>query len=199
MKTSNLLKGFIVLTLLTATGSVATTAFAANKMPNNKNLTKQERPLKLTEAQKTEMKSKMDAIKTALEASDYNAWVNAVKALNPNSPELQKITADNFSDYVAKFKERETEKSQMDTKLSAVKAAITANDYNAWVTAVKALNSNSPELEKITADNFSQYAQANNLLDQAHTILKNLGVDEENHRGPGQGMMFGFGHEKNQD
>lgn len=88
--------------------------------------------------------------------------------------------------------EMEARRTAMEAKMTAVKNALAASDYNAWVTAEKAVNENSPVLSKITADNFSQYVQAYNLRVQADAIMKNLGIDNP---GMGQGMPgFGPGH-----
>jgi len=83
--------------------------------------------------------------------------------------------------------EMEANRTAMETKFAAVKTALSAGDYNAWVTAQTAINEDCPLLTKITVDNFSQYVQAYNLRTQADTIMQDLGVD-----GPGLGD-FGFG------
>jgi len=81
----------------------------------------------------------------------------------------------------------------MTAKKAAVSAAISANDYNAWVTAV---GPNAPILKQVTAANFSTYVQAYNLevqanaLEvQAHTLMTGIGV-----KGEGFGMMGMGGH-----
>ncbi len=141
----------------------------------------------LTAAQQAEMKTKTDAITATLTSGDYNAWVTAEQAINPNSPILTKVTADNFSTYVQNYKDREAKMAQRKTEMDAVTAALTAGNYTDWVTAEKVINTNSPILTKITADNFSQYVQAYNLQKQADAIFTQLGVG----RG---GDMGGFGH-----
>ena len=65
-------------------------------------------------------------------------------------------------------------------KQAAVTAALDANDYNAWVTAV---GTSSPMLGKINQTNFSQYAQAYNLRKQADAILVSLGLNQGNWKG----------------
>ena len=85
----------------------------------------------------------------------------------------------------------DAQKVEMQAKLDAVKAALTAGDYNAWVTAVKALNANSPLLEKINSSNFSRYVEANKLQGQADSILKDLGIE-----GCGLGIGMGRGCNK---
>jgi len=53
-----------------------------------------------TEADKTAMSAKTEAIQSALDAGNYTAWVAAVTAWNPNCPLLTKVNADNFGKYV---------------------------------------------------------------------------------------------------
>lgn len=101
------------------------------------------------------------------------------------------INSENMTD--AQKAEMEAKKTEMDAKRSAVEAAITASDYNVWVTAEKAINENCPLLAKITADNFSKYVEANNLRKQADAIMKDLGVNGIGMGGFGQGMGD-FGH-----
>lgn len=72
-------------------------------------------------------------------------------------------------------------------KQAAVEAAITANDYNAWVSAV---GTSSPLLSKITSDNFSKLVQVHSLRQQADALAKELGIKQER----GQGNGFGLGH-----
>jgi hypothetical protein len=171
-----------LLTIIAAAG-IATTVMAADNGSAVSTIGKffggerGQKPQELTDAQKTEMKTKMDAVQAALEAGDYNAWVAAEKAVDANSPILKKITADNFSNYVSENTQREEKMAAQKVKNEAVKIALEAGDYNAWVTAVKAVNENSSILEKITSSNFSKYVEANKLREQADTILKDLGVD----------------------
>lgn len=97
----------------------------------------------------------------------------------------------------------ETRKAEMDAKFAAIEAALLKGDYNAWVTAQKALDADCPLLEKITALNFPRYVEANNLRLQADKIMEELGLTGEqfSHRGGqgkglGQGLGLGRGHEK---
>lgn len=84
----------------------------------------------------------------------------------------------------------DAQKQEMTAKQEAVRAALDASDYNAWVTAVKAGNANSPVLAKINASNFARYVEAYKLQGQAHAIMTELGLNQ----GQGQGMgMGGFG------
>lgn len=145
----------------------------------------------LTDAQKADLQTKEAAIKAAIDANDYNAWVTAVTAVNPNSPLLKKITASNFATLVANYKKRETAVSDLQTKEAAVKAAIDANDYNAWVAAVKNINSSAPILTKITSSNFSTYVSAVKLEEQANATFQSLGIKGQGMGWKGMGMMMG--------
>lgn len=109
----NLILGTITSLVLVTAIALAPSVFAAGKgnsgnfanpgFRGNSNEFRQGFP-KLTDDQKAELKAKNDAIKAALNAGDYNAWVTAVKAVHPNSPLLSKITASNFSKYVEVYK-----------------------------------------------------------------------------------------------
>ncbi|MCX6794603.1 MAG: hypothetical protein NTY31_01195 [Candidatus Falkowbacteria bacterium] len=127
MKFNNLTKGVITFSVLSMLASGALMANAASDTAAtstvdtaNKNhgrgFSKEARikPEDMTDAQKAamaakkvemdakkaEMDTKMTAVKAALTASDYTAWVAAEKTVNANSPLLTKITVDNFSKYV---------------------------------------------------------------------------------------------------
>ncbi len=78
--------------------------------------------------------------------------------------------------------EREARQAEMEAKNTAIKEAINASDYNAWVEAV---GSDNPITQKITVDNFSKYIEAYNLQEQARTILTDLGLEDN------LGMNFG--------
>lgn len=80
------------------------------------------------------------------------------------------------------------QKAEIKTKIEAVKSALEAGDYNAWVAAQKAINEDCPMLDKITSDNFSKYVEANNLRKQADNIMKDLGINDM-----GRGDMDGLG------
>ena len=88
----------------------------------------------------------------------------------------------------------DTEKTAMTAKRTAEEAALKANDYNAWVTAVGA---NAPILQKINATNFSRYVEIYNLRQQENTIATELGLNNgDGHgmgMGRGEGMGFGLG------
>jgi hypothetical protein len=68
----------------------------------------------------------------------------------------------------------------MKTKQQAIVAALDANNYNAWLTAV---GTSSPLLTKINATNFSQYDQAYQLRKQAGAIITSLGIQKVQNNG----------------
>ena len=78
--------------------------------------------------------------------------------------------------------EREARQAEMEAKNTAIKTAIEASDYDAWV---EAIGSDNQITQKITADNFSSYVEAYNLQEQAKTILSDLGLEGN------MGMGFG--------
>lgn len=78
----------------------------------------------------------------------------------------------------------------MKTKRTAVEAALTANDYKAFV---KAEGENAPILKKINATNFPRFIEARKLQEQARVIMTELGLEN----GQGQGMGLGLHQELN--
>lgn len=112
MKNNNLMiTGVASLVALVAVAGVAMSTFASESETNDNNYgfrankpmhrymsdeDKAEREAKIEE-RKAEMEAKHEAVVAALEAGDYNAWVEAV---GEDSPILEKITVDNFSRFV---------------------------------------------------------------------------------------------------
>jgi hypothetical protein len=186
----HIISGLIALSVIASAAGVTSTVLAANNSSSTLSFFghRGQQMQNLTDAQKTDLKVKMDAVKAAIDANDYNAWVKAETAVNPNSPILSKITADTFSNFVSQQKQRETDMTARKAKQDAVKAAIDANDYNAWVQAETAVNANSPLLAKINAANFSKLVEATRLREQADNIFKDLGIDR-----PERGDMMGSG------
>lgn len=87
--------------------------------------------------------------------------------------------------------ERTAKQAEMTAKRTAEEAALKANDYNAWV---KAVGTNAPILEKITATNFSRYVELYKLREQEKTIMTELGLEGNGHgMGMGRGMGLGLG------
>ena len=87
---------------------------------------------------------------------------------------------------IVKTKLTSAQIAAMKAKQQAIVAALDANDYNTWVTAV---GTSSPLLTKINATNFPQYDQAYQLRKQADAIMKGLGIQN----GQNNGMMAAWG------
>lgn len=81
----------------------------------------------------------------------------------------------------------EERRSEMDAKRTAVKAALDAGDYNAWVAAE---GEDNPILEKINTDNFARFVEAHKLMDEARIIMEELGIEKGlgGERGMGKGL-----------
>jgi hypothetical protein len=195
MKKKYLVSSIIALTILAATASVGSAVLAADSSSGTDSMlgkVKARFNQNLTDEQKIEMKTKMEAVKTALNAGDYEAWVKAEKAMNENSPMLKKITtAEQFKTYVESNKQKEADMAARQVKMDAVKTALTSGDYNAWVAAEKAVDEKCPLLDKINAGNFSKLVEANKLRQQADTIMKELGIDQMGDRGDKGGRGLG--------
>lgn len=88
----------------------------------------------------------------------------------------------------------------MKAKQTEITAAVTSGDYDTWY-GLMTENGRSPEiLETITKDNFAQYSEAYKLMDQAKTILADLGVKApfEGEKFKGGGYFEG-GHERGEE
>jgi len=146
----------------------------------------------LSTAEKEAAREKMEAVRNTLESANYQEWVKAVKALNPNAPQLQTVTATNFQDYVNRFQVNNETRDLRLTNMEALRTAINNNDYEAWKAAVKKINPDSPLLSKITAENFSRLVAAHKAGTPAEkqAILKELGLEQ------GQGLKAGPGHDQ---
>lgn len=86
----------------------------------------------------------------------------------------------------------EAQITELNTKMKAIQTALDAGNYTDWVTAVTALNAQSPLLKKINSTNFSKYVEANNLHKQIQVIYKDLGI--ERGKGFGSGNMQNGAH-----
>ena len=124
---------------------------------------------------------------TALAATNFRANQSADQAkigkMNRQRP--AELTEAQRAEIVAK-------QDEMKAKFAPIEAAITAGDYNAWVTAQKALDENCPLLAKITKDNFNRYVESFKLRQQAEVIDKELGL-EHGFGGRHGGVGLGFG------
>jgi hypothetical protein len=137
MKKKTIIKGIITLSALSLIGGGVIAANSANAASATSDSTiasnsvaagrhfgrgrgMADKKIELTDAQKTEMKTKMaeqqtkmDAVKAALESGNYETWAAAVKTLNEKSPVLEKINAGNFSRYTEAEKLRQQADSIM--------------------------------------------------------------------------------------
>lgn len=84
---------------------------------------------------------------------------------------------------------------EREARRAAMQTAVNSGNYNTWVTAVKAqMGDKAPILSKVTADNFTQYAEAHKLMEQAREKLSAIGIDGGEGMGMGAGMGRGRGH-----
>jgi hypothetical protein len=162
-------------------------------------------------------KENFQAIKAAIEAGDFNAWLEAVG----DSPLAEIITAENFDQFIQMHNLRQAGDIEAAQAIAEelglpepkqkhggfgkmpgkkfgnldnredMKAALDANDYNAWLEAV----GDGPLAEIINQENFSQLVEMHNLLeagdkDGAKAIAEELGLP---HFGQKQGPKFGNG------
>ncbi len=125
---------------------------------------------------------------TALAATNFraNQSVGQAKAGKMNRQWPAELTEAQQVEMKAQVEARQNE---MKAKMAPIAAAITAGDYEAWVTAQKALDENCPLLSKITKDNFKRYIESFKLRQQTEVIDKELGID----RGFGGRAGLGFG------
>lgn len=89
---------------------------------------------------------------------------------------------------------RDAGRAAMETKRTAVEAALTANDYKAFA---KAEGENAPILKKINVTNFPRFVEARKLQEQARAIMTELGLENGQGKGMGQGTGLGLHQELN--
>lgn len=80
---------------------------------------------------------------------------------------------------------RESHRADMELDREEVLAAISANDYEAWKAAI---GENHPFAEKVTAANFSTFVEAHNLMEEARSKFREIGIENQ-----GFGMARGHG------
>jgi Spy/CpxP family protein refolding chaperone len=87
-------------------------------------------------------------------------------------------------------------KTKMEANRAAMQTAINSGNYDTWVAVVKAqMGEQASILNQVTADNFPQFVEAHQLMNQAREKLRAIGVDDGmgfNH-GPKKGMGRGLG------
>ena len=74
--------------------------------------------------------------------------------------------------------EMEAKMAKMKEQHAAMDKALTENNYNAWVLAVKAMNPESPILAKINVTNFSKLVEIHNLQKQLDAKMTELDIKE---------------------
>ncbi|PIR76450.1 MAG: hypothetical protein COU32_02055 [Candidatus Magasanikbacteria bacterium CG10_big_fil_rev_8_21_14_0_10_42_10] len=123
------------------------------------------------------------AVDAALEAGDYQAFLNAHGTDSNIASRMSEIQ---FNDMVAHRQERDTRREAVDT-------AIDNRDYPGFVEAV---GPDAPFIDQINETNFAQFAEMHDLMKAgdwqgAKTIADELGIPAGSHvgRGEGQGMM----------
>ncbi len=110
--------------------------------------------------------------------------INNGFSLGKNRTERSGLTEEQKADMDAR-------RAGMETKMTAINAALEAGDYNAWVAAVGA---DCPMLEKINATNFNRYVEVYKLRQQEQKIMEELGLKGDNiHPGVGKGLGLGKG------
>jgi hypothetical protein len=107
------------------------------------------------------------------------AFIGISNAATNNESEKPKMEK-RFVDQSLTDEDREARQLEMNQRKEKTEAAIKANDYQAWVSAV---GENCPMLEKINQDNFAKFVEANLKIQEGQAILAELGVNQ----GPGMG------------
>ena len=117
-------------------------------------------------------------------ASDFSFENRNGKAMRGQALGFQNLTEE---ERLERGAQRESRRAEMRADYEAVEAAIVANDYNAWKDAI---GENNPFAEKVTADNFSEFIEAHNLMSEKREMLKGLGIEG----GPTMGLGRGQGN-----
>lgn len=156
------------------------------------------------------MRAWFEQVRAAIEANDFTAFQTATA----DSPLAEKITTQaQFEQFVQMhtlMEEGKTEEAKAiatelglsemkargmhgdSAKMEAIKAAIDANDYTAFQTAL-ADDTNSPLANIDTAEKFAKLVKMHSLLDEAKTIGEELWL--KGHQGDGEwrGRKWGKG------
>jgi len=148
-----------------------------------------------------------EAVKEALNQNDYNSWVEAISESPKGEEMLELIDESNFNQLVEAHNLREAGdfeaakaiaeelgiddimqrgKGQNDEKMQAVKDALDAGDYNAWVEAMGDGERSQRLLEIINESNFDRLVEIHNLRNQIRAISDELGLPEGGEFGPGR-------------
>lgn len=120
-----------------------------------------------------------EVIEAAIEAEDYEAFVEATGNSN--------LSEEKFVEMLERHAEMETRRAENEADREAIKNAIASGDFETWKNLVSAKNENAPILEKITADNFSQFQKIHELREEIRAIHDDLGIDEKPKKRGGRG------------
>ena len=124
-----------------------------------------------------------EAVQTALENSDYSAFVEAVAA--ENSARFQNISEENFAKMVERHAEMAEHRAAAEEFRDSIAVAIATGDFDEWKNIVAEKNTDCPLLTKITADNFDEFVEA-------HEAGERFGVGRGGSAGGGKmGGEFG--------
>jgi hypothetical protein len=142
----------------------------------------------------------LGAVAVALAAVVGIAAVSMAATDNQNQPAELQNKPKRFGQELTEAQEQKMQArwKEMEAKRTAVDAALAANDYQAWLTAVGA---DCDKAKLITSDKFPQLVQAYQLeqegkakLDQARQIREQLGLKgpeqgKGQHKGPARGFI----------
>jgi hypothetical protein len=118
-----------------------------------------------------------EAIEEAIEAEDYAAFIEATGRDN--------LTEEKFETMVERHSEMEEKRLEKEANRELIQEAVESGDYETWAILIAEQNPDSPMLEKITADNFSQLQEIHDLREELRVIEEDLGIEKGDHRGQG--------------
>lgn len=99
------------------------------------------------------------------------------------------LTTEQRAEMEAKRVEMEAERA---TRQAAMQTAINSGNYDSWVQTVKTqMGEDAVILTKVTADNFSQFVEAHQLMAQAQEKFKAMGLKGGMGADKGHGRGFG--------
>jgi hypothetical protein len=123
-----------------------------------------------------------EAIESAIEAEDYEAFVEATGNTN--------LTEDQFSEIIEHRTEMEEKRAETEADREAIQAAVEAGDYETWASLIAEKNPDAPIFEIITEDNFSKLQELHELREEMKAIQEELGIKKDFSGGFG-GKKFG--------
>lgn len=127
-----------------------------------------------------------EEMQTALEAGDYEAFMEAVE--DGDKPFVEQMTEERFNERVEHYQSHQ-----------AIRDAVEAGDYDAWYAAMKEIEKPRP-IDVVTEDNFDIFVQMHEAreagdFDKAEELAEELGLERgfENcmrgHYNVGKGQM----------